>query len=171
MKILKYPDPTLRKKSEVVTLPLSEEDRELIEDMCLIMYKSNGVGLAAIQVGVPKRICVLDITPSRANPITMVNPIVKKKSDEMMTMNEGCLSAPGKQGDVKRHIRIILKYKDQDGKEQRKTFYNLEARCIQHEMDHLEGKLCIDYEKGEYSRDKHKSQTMVESDFRAKSDT
>ena len=57
------------------------------------------------------------------------------------------------------------------GKEQRKTFYNLEARCIQHEMDHLDGKLCIDYEKGEYSRDKHKSQTMVESDFRAKSNT
>ena len=67
------------------------------------------------------------------------------------------LRIPGKQGDVKRHLRIILKYQDQDGKEQRKTFYNLEARCIQHEMDHLEGKLCIDYEKGEYSRDKHKS--------------
>ena len=100
-----------------------------------------------------------------------INPEIVEKSDETLRDTEGCLSAPGKQGDVKRHIRIILKYQDQDGKEQRKTFYNLEARCIQHEMDHLEGKLCIDYEKGEYSRDKHKSQTMVESDFRAKSDT
>ena len=110
MKILQYPDPVLRKKSEVVMLPLSEEDKELIEDMCLIMYKSNGVGLAAIQLGIPKRICVLVITPSRANPITMVNPIVKKESEETMTMNEGCLSAPGKFADVKRHLRIKVNY-------------------------------------------------------------
>jgi peptide deformylase len=94
-----------------------------------------------------------------------------KNSEEAITDYEGCLSAPGKQGEVKRYIRITLNYKDEKGDEKQKTFYNLEARCIQHEMDHLEGRLCIDYEKGEYSRDKHKSQTMVESDFRAKSDT
>ena len=110
MKILKYPDPILRQKSEIVMLPLSEEDRELIEDMSLTMYKENGVGLAAIQVGVPKRICVLDISPSRANPITMINPIVKNKSEETMTMNEGCLSAPGKFADVKRHLRMKVNY-------------------------------------------------------------
>ena len=68
-------------------------------------------------------------------------------------------------------FRIILKYQDENGKEERMTFYNLEARCIQHEMDHLDGKLCIDYEKGNYSRDKNKSETMVESDFRTKSDS
>ena len=72
---------------------------------------------------------------------------------------------------MSRHIGIILKYQDENGKEERKTFYNMEARCIQHEMDHLEGKLCIDDEKGEYSRDKHNAQTMVESDFRTKSDS
>ena len=144
MKILKYPDSVLRKKSEVVMLPLSEEDRELIEDMCLIMYKSNGVGLAAIQVGVPKRICVLDITPSRANPITMINPIVKKKSEETMTMNEGCLSAPGKFADVKRHLRMKVNYWCKHEEEHEKTFYDLHAQVIQHELDHMEGRLCID---------------------------
>ena len=147
MKILKYPDPVLRKKSEVVMLPLSEEDRELIEDMCLIMYKSNGVGLAAIQLGIPKRICVLDITPSRANPITMINPIVKKKSEETLTMEEGCLSAPGKVGKVKRHIRMTVNYWDRYEEEHEKTFYDLHAQVIQHELDHMDGKLCIDYDK------------------------
>ena len=100
-----------------------------------------------------------------------INPEIVEKSNETLRDSEGCLSAPGKQGDVKRHLRIILKYQDKDGKEEKKTFYNLEARCIQHEMDHLEGRLCIDYEEGEYNRDKNKSETMVESDFRAKSDS
>ena len=94
-----------------------------------------------------------------------------KKSKESMIDFEGCLSAPGKRGEVRRYLRITLNYQDEKGEEQTKTFYNLAARCIQHELDHLDGKLCIDYEKGEYSRDKHKSQTMVESDFRVKSDT
>ena len=144
MKILKYPDPVLRKKSEVVMLPLSEEDRELIENMCLIMYKSNGVGLAAIQLGIPKRICVLDITPSRANPITMINPIVKKKSEETLTMEEGCLSAPGKVGKVIRHLRLTVNYWCKHQEEHEKTFYDLHAQVIQHELDHMEGRLCID---------------------------
>ena len=104
--VLKYPDLFLREISKPVILPLTDKDRELIEDMRLTMYKENGIGLAAIQVGYQKRICVLDITPSKANPIVMINPIVKEKSKEILTMNEGCLSAPGKFGDVKRHIRI-----------------------------------------------------------------
>ena len=104
-------------------------------------------------------------------PQVFINPEIIKKSKESLTDFEGCLSAPGKRGEVKRYIRITLKYQDEEGEEIVKTFYNLAARCIQHEMDHLEGKLCIDYEKGNYSRDKHKSQTMVESDFRTKSDT
>ena len=105
------------------------------------------------------------------NDKVYINPEIVEKSNETLRDSEGCLSAPGKQGDVKRHLRIILKYQDKDGKEEKKTFYNLEARCIQHEMDHLEGRLCIDYEEGEYNRDKNKSETMVESDFRAKSDS
>ena len=94
-----------------------------------------------------------------------------KNSEETITDFEGCLSAHGKQGEVKRYIRITLNYQDKEGEEHQKTFYNMEARCIQHEMDHLEGRLCIDYEKGEYSRDKHNAQTMVDTDFRVKSDS
>ena len=146
MKILQYPDPILRQKSEIVMLPLSEKDRELIENMCLTMYKENGVGLAAIQVGVPKRICVLDISPSRANPITMINPIVKDKSFETLEMIEGCLSAPGKKGAVRRHLRMKVNYWCKHGEEHEKTFYDLHAQVIQHELDHMEGKLCIDYD-------------------------
>ena len=135
------------------------------------MYQNNGIGLAAIQVGYQLRMFVMDCSRSGDNSQVFINPEIVEKSDEMIRDMERCLSAPGRSGDIRRHLRIILKYQNQDGKEERKTFYNLEARCIQHEMDHLEGKLCIDYEKGEYNRDKHKSETMVESDFRAKSDT
>ena len=141
MEIVKYPDTFLRDKSHVVVLPLSEKDRELIEDMCLTMYKENGIGLAAVQVGYLKRICVLDITPSRANPI------VKKKSEETLTMEEGCLSATGKVGKVKRHIRMTVNYWDRYEEEHEKTFYDLHAQVIQHELDHMDGKLCIDYDK------------------------
>ncbi len=139
--------------------------------MTRAMYQHHGIGLAAIQVGYQLRMFVMDCSRSRENNKVYINPEIVEKSIETLRDTEGCLSAPGKQGDVKRHLRIILKYQDEEGKEEKKTFYNLEARCIQHEMDHLEGKLCIDYEKGDYSREKHKSQTMVESDFRVKSDS
>ena len=144
IKVLKYTDPFLREISKPVVLPLTDQDRELIEDMRMTMYKENGIGLAAIQIGWQKRICVLDITSSRANPIVMINPIVKSKSEETLTMNEGCLSAPGKFGDVKRHIRIKVNYWCEHEEEHEKTFYNLHAQVIQHELDHMDGKLCID---------------------------
>ena len=83
MKVLTYPDAFLRQKSEIVTLPLSNADRELIEDMRLTMYKENGVGLAAVQIGFNKRICVIDISPSKANPIVMINPIVKRNQKKL----------------------------------------------------------------------------------------
>ena len=171
IELVKYPDVFLRKVSKDVAFPLDDKTKRLITWMTRAMYQHNGIGLAAVQVGYLQRIFVMDCTRSRENPKAYINPEIVEKSDETLRDSEGCLSAPGKQGDVKRHLRIILKYQTEDGKEERKTFYNLEARCIQHEMDHVDGKLCIDYEKGEYSRDKHKSQTMVESDFRAKSDS
>ena len=171
IELVKYPDVFLRSASNNVPFPLDEKTQRLIKWMYKAMYQHHGIGLAAIQVGYQLRMFVMDCTRSQENPKVYINPEIVEKSDETLRDNEGCLSAPGKSGDVSRHIRIILKYQDEDGKEQRKTFYNLEARCIQHEMDHLDGKLCIDYEKGNYSRDKHKSQTMVESDFRAKSDS
>ena len=171
IELVKYPDVFLRSVSNTVPFPLDEKVQRLIKWMYKAMYQHHGIGLAAIQVGYQLRMFVMDCSRSQENPTVYINPEILQKSDETLCDNEGCLSAPGKTGEVRRHLRIILKYQDTDGKEQKKTFYNLEARCIQHEMDHLEGKLCIDYEKGNYSRDKHKSQTMVESDFRIKSDS
>ena len=171
IELVKYPDVFLRSKSNDVPFPLDEKTERLIKWMYKAMYQHHGIGLAAIQVGYQLRMFVMDCSRSQTNEKVFINPEILEKSDETLRDNEGCLSAPGKTGDVCRHIRIILKYQNEKGEEEKKTFYDLEARCIQHEMDHLDGKLCIDYEKGNYNRDKHKSQTMVESDFRAKSDT
>ena len=171
IELVKYPDVFLRSVSNDVTFPLDDRTSRLIKFMARAMYQNHGIGLAAIQVGYQLRMFVMDCSRSQSGYRAYINPKIVEKSDETLRDNEGCLSAPGKQGDVRRHIRIILNYKDEEGEEHTKTFYNLEARCIQHEMDHLDGKLCIDYEKGDYSRDKHKSQTMVESDFRTKSDS
>ena len=169
-KILTEPDPILRKKCE----PLEKVDieiKKLMNEMLETMYDAPGIGLAAIQVGYDVRMFTMDCTRYQGKPQVFINPTIVKNSEETITDFEGCLSAPGKQGEVKRYIRITLNYKDEEGEEHQKTFYNMEARCIQHEMDHLEGKLCIDYEKGEYSRDKHNAQTMVDTDFRVKSDS
>ena len=171
IELVKYPDVFLRKVSKDVTFPLDDKTQRLVKWMMRAMYNNHGIGLAAIQVGYPLRMFVMDVNRSFEHPQVFINPEIIKKSKESITDFEGCLSAPGKRGEVKRYIRITLKYQDEEGEEIVKTFYNLAARCIQHEMDHLEGKLCIDYEKGNYSRDKHKSQTMVESDFRTKSDS
>ena len=171
IELVKYPDVFLRSVSKTVPFPLDDKTSRLIKFMYKAMYQHNGIGLAAIQVGYQKRMFVMDCTRSQTGEKVFINPEIVERSEETIRDNEGCLSSPGKTGDVSRHIRIILKYQDENGKEEKKTFYNLEARCIQHEMDHLDGKLCIDYEKGDYSRDKHKSQTMVESDFRTKSDS
>lgn len=171
IELVKYPDVFLRSVSKTVPFPLDDKTSRLIKFMYKAMYQHNGIGLAAIQVGYQKRMFVMDCTRSQTGEKVFINPEIVERSEETIRDNEGCLSSPGKTGDVSRHIRIILKYQDENGKEEKKTFYNLEARCIQHEMDHLDGKLCIDYEKGNYSRDKHKSQTMVESDFRTKSDS
>ena len=171
IELVKYPDVFLRSVSNDVTFPLDDKTSRLIKFMARAMYQNHGIGLAAIQVGYQLRMFVVDCSRSQSGYKAYINPKIVEKSDETLRDSEGCLSAPGKQGDVRRHIRIILNYKDEEGEEHTKTFYNLEARCIQHEMDHLDGKLCIDYEKGDYSRDKHKSQTMVESDFRTKSDS
>ena len=169
--LVEYPDVFLRNISKEVMFPLDDKTKRLIKWMARAMYQNLGIGLAAIQVGYELRIFIMDCTRAQNNYQVFINPKIIKTSDEMLTDYEGCLSAPGKQGEVKRYLRITINYKNEEGEEHTKTFYNLEARCIQHELDHLDGKLCIDYEKGEYSRDKHKSQTMVESDFRVKHNT
>tara|TARA_Y100001937_G_scaffold70742_1_gene96285 strand:- start:152 stop:673 length:522 start_codon:yes stop_codon:yes gene_type:complete len=171
IELVKYPDVFLRNVSKDVSFPLDDKTQRLIKFMAKAMYQNLGIGLAAIQVGYELRMFIMDCTRAQNNYQVFINPKIIKTSDETLTDFEGCLSAPGKRGEVKRYLRITLNYKDEEGKEYTKTFYDLAARCIQHELDHLDGKLCIDYEKGEYSRDKHNAQTMVESDFRTKSDT
>ena len=172
IELVKYPDVNLRIKSENVTFPLDDKTERLIKYMTKAMYQHNGIGLAAIQVGYHRRIFVMDCTRYADNPQVFINPVVIKKSDETLTDTEWCLSAPGKRGEVKRHLRITLNYKDEEGEEHTKTFYNMEARCIQHELDHLEGKLCIDYGKTTDSGgEEDLLKAMVESSSRAKSDT
>ena len=171
IELVKYPDTFLRTKSEEVKFPLDDKTKRLIKWMIKSMYSNYGIGLAAVQVGYHSRIFVMDCTRAGKSPQTFINPTVTKKSEETLTDFEGCLSAPGKRGEVERHLRITLNYKDEEGEEHTKTFYDLEARCIQHELDHLEGKLCIDYGKATNSGGQEDNlEAMVESDFRTKSD-
>ena len=144
IELVKYPDVFLRSESRTVPFPLDEKTQRLIKWMQKAMYQHNGIGLAAIQVGYQLRMFVMDVNRAGNSPQVFINPEIIKKSKESLTDFEGCLSAPGMRGEVKRYIRITLKYQDEKGEEIVKTFYNLAARCIQHEMDHLEGKLCID---------------------------
>ena len=110
------------------------------------MYKKKGVGLAAIQIGIGKRIAVMDTSASRNQPIIIINPEVLSFSEESLQVEEGCLSAPGKFGHPKRNLRITIAYNCEHGKRLKKTFYELAAQCVQHELDHMNGKLCIEYE-------------------------
>ena len=152
--LVKYPDVFLRHKSKKVDFPLDDKTERLIKWMIKQMYKHQGVGLAAIQVGYERRIFVMDCTRAGESPQIFINPVIVGHSDESLTDFEGCLSAPGKRGEVQRYLRIILKYQDEQGEEHKKTFYEMEARCIQHELDHLEGKLCIDYNNTNYRKEK-----------------
>jgi len=140
MKIVKYPDPFLHQLTKNVRIPLDTYHENLVQVMIAQMHKNNGIGLAANQIGSSARIFVIHST----EPEIFINPIIKKMSEETLTQEEGCLSCPGKFADVKRSIRVKLWYYDKNGIEYRKTFYDLKARIVQHEMDHLNGKLCID---------------------------
>ena len=145
MIILKQPDAFLRLSSAEVSIPLSPEDKELITLMKKTMYENNGIGLAAIQVGYQKRMCVMDTTRSQSNPIVIINPIIEDFSEEHLEHTEGCLSVPGKNGYPRRNKWIKIKYFCEHEKIVTKTFYDLAAQCIQHELDHMNGILCTDY--------------------------
>lgn len=141
--VLHYPDPRLRVTAEPVP-EVTDPIRELIDDMLETMYDAPGIGLAAPQVDVAKRIIVVDITEERNKPLALVNPeIIQREGHEQM--EEGCLSVPGVYEVVERAERIRVQGLDRDGKA-----LDLEARgllsvCIQHEVDHLDGKLFVDY--------------------------
>ena len=144
MKIVEQPDIFLREPTSEVKFPLSAEDQIIIDQMINTMHQNNGIGLAANQVGYARRIFVMDITTNKDNPTIFINPIIKKKAKEKLTEEEGCLSCPKKLVEVKRPIYVGLKWFCRHGEEQYKTFYRLPARVVQHEVEHLDGKLIID---------------------------
>ena len=145
-KILTEPDPFLRQKSTKVEL-VNNEIRTLMDDMLETMYAANGIGLAAIQVGIPKRIIVMDICKeeNKKEPRYFVNPIIKNKDPLKATYEEGCLSVPNQFADIDRPSKCEVEYLDYNGHKQLLKAEGLLATCIQHEMDHLEGILFIDY--------------------------
>ena len=145
-KILTEPNKTLRQKSLKVE-KVDDDLRKLMDDMLETMYAAPGIGLAAIQVGVPKRVIVLDIAPkdSPKNPMFFVNPEIIKKSETNSTYEEGCLSVPGQFAEIDRPDKCNIKYLDYFGQPKEILAEGMLATCIQHEMDHLEGILFIDY--------------------------
>jgi len=144
-KILTEPDPFLRQKSSEVE-QVTDETRKLMDDMLDTMYDAPGIGLAAIQIGVPKRVIVIDLSrDEKKNPLYFVNPKIIKKSDTDSTYEEGCLSVPGQFAEVDRPDKCRVSFLDYNGKKQELKAEGLLATCIQHEMDHLEGVLFIDY--------------------------
>ena len=145
-KIITEPNKILRQKSLSVN-NVGKAEQQLMNDMLETMYAANGIGLAAIQIGVPKRIIVMDISTKdeKNNPMYFVNPVIKNKNLETSTYEEGCLSVPNFFAEVDRPKKCDVEYLDYHGKKKILNAEGLLATCIQHEMDHLEGVLFIDY--------------------------
>ena len=144
MKLIKHPDTFLRGPTEKVEFPLSDENKIIIKNMINLMYQERGIGLAANQAGYNRRMFVMDVSNERDNPQVFINPIVKSKNNIKMPDTEGCLSCPGEEVKISRSMSINLEWKCRHGKDQHKTFFYLPSRVVQHEMDHLDGKLIID---------------------------
>ncbi len=141
--VLHFPDPRLRKKADPVAA-VDAGIKRLSQDMLETMYAENGIGLAATQVDVQQRVVVMDLSAERNTPVTLVNPeIIEKTGSE--EMEEGCLSVPGYSDLVQRAEKISYRYLNLDGEVIEDETDGLRAVCIQHEIDHLDGKLFIDY--------------------------
>ncbi|MDU8943986.1 peptide deformylase [Ovoidimarina sediminis] len=147
--IIIHPDPRLKKVAEPVT-DISSDLRVLADDMLQTMYDAPGIGLAAPQVGVLKRLLVMDCVKEEGaapRPLILFNPEIRWVSEEMNTYEEGCLSIPEQYGDVERPAEVTVAWMDETGTSREETFDGLWATCVQHEIDHLNGKLFIDYLK------------------------
>ncbi|MBH1989972.1 MAG: peptide deformylase [Alphaproteobacteria bacterium] len=154
LNVLIAPHSTLSTKAAVVTV-FDDALRQQLNDMTETMYADNGIGLAANQVGILKRIIVMDIGDDNSltrdpNPIKQklfyfINPEIEWTSDEQVVFEEGCLSVPGQSIPVERSASLRLRYHDETGKEKTETFHGLQARCILHEIDHINGKTMLDY--------------------------
>ncbi|MDX8351888.1 peptide deformylase [Cognatiyoonia sp. IB215182] len=147
--ILIHPDPRLKKVTDPVA-EITDDIRRLADDMLETMYDAPGIGLAAPQVAVMSRLIVMDCEKDEGatpKPMVLVNPQVVWTSDERNVYEEGCLSIPEQYADVERPAEVDVEWLDLDGKTQRERFDGLWATCVQHEIDHLDGKLFIDYLK------------------------
>jgi peptide deformylase len=143
LRVLHYPDPRLRNKALPVER-VDDEVRSLVDDMFETMYDAPGIGLAAIQVDVARRVIVIDISNDKSQPLCFINPqIVAREGEEVM--EEGCLSVPGIYDEVQRARSIEVNALDRDGKPFTLKTDGLLAVCVQHEVDHLDGKLFVDY--------------------------
>ena len=145
-KILIEPDSFLRQKSTTVDV-VNNETRTLMDDMLETMYNAPGIGLAAIQIGIPKRIIVIDLSrdDQKKTPLYFVNPEIITNSNNNAAYEEGCLSVPGQFAEISRPDKCKVRFLDYNGSEQILDAHGLLATCIQHEIDHLEGILFIDY--------------------------
>ena len=144
--ILTEPNKILRQISKPVER-VTKVEQQIMDDMLDTMYAAKGIGLAAIQIGIPKRIIVMDISkdPKQKEPRYFVNPIIKNKNPVKSTYEEGCLSVPNQFAEIDRPSKCDVEYLDYNGQKQLLNAEGLLATCIQHEMDHLEGILFIDY--------------------------
>ena len=143
LKILEFPDPRLRKKAAPVDV-VDDGMRELIDNMFETMYAAPGIGLAATQVDVHERLLVADVSADKTEPYALINPEILEK-DGVAVTEEGCLSVPGYYEEVERAEHIRVRFLNRDGEVEEMEAEGLLAVCIQHEMDHLEGKLFVDY--------------------------
>lgn len=142
--ILKYPDPRLNKVAKAVEF-VDERIKRLVDDMLETMYAAEGVGLAATQVDVHERLIVMDTSEARDQPIVLINPELVERSEETSFTDEGCLSVPQVYDKVTRHARVTVRALDREGRTFDLTAEGLTAVCIQHEMDHLTGRVFVDY--------------------------
>jgi peptide deformylase len=165
--ILTVPDPRLKLVSKPVDA-IDDALRTLMDDMVETMYDADGIGLAAIQIGVDKRVIVMDLSEQRNAPRYFVNPVVTPLTDETKPYSEGCLSIPDVYDEIQRPARVKVEYLDYDGHAREEIAEDLFAVCIQHELDHLEGVLFIDY-LSRLKRDRavKKVQKLVKSQMEA----
>lgn len=161
LNILRYPDPRLHTVAKPVA-QVDERVRKLVGDMLDTMYAAEGVGLAATQVDVHERVIVIDTSEARNEPRVLINPELTWRSEEMSFGDEGCLSVPAIYDKVKRHARVRVKALDRDGQPQEFEAEGLMAVCVQHEMDHLVGKVFVEY-LSPLKRDRIKTKMLKKS--------
>jgi len=142
--VLSFPDNRLRTKA-INVAEVNDEIRGIVDDMFDTMYEENGVGLAATQVNIHQRIVVIDVSEDKKEPLVLINPEIINKSEKTLVNEEGCLSVPGCYAKVDRHAQVTVKALDKNGKEFTLDGDELLSICIQHELDHLQGILFVDY--------------------------